>query len=85
MSKNKRNVDAENHLLTGGLITGFLTFMGFLPGAAASAAVTGSLVRNDIQKAKKQEAFKRDFEAHQAHTEKVRQRLKWKYGELKKC
>lgn len=68
----KRNVDAESHLLTGGLVTGFLTFMGFLPGAAASAAVTGSLVHNDIQKAKKQEAFQRDFAVHQARTERGR-------------
>ena len=68
----KRNVDAENHLLTGGLVTGFLTFMGFLPGAAASAAITGSLVHKDVQKAKKEEAFKRDFEAHQQRCEKGR-------------
>lgn len=64
----KRNVDAENHLLTGGLVTGFLTFMGFLPAAAASAAVTGSLVGKDIQKAKKEEAFQRDFAAFQEQT-----------------
>ena len=61
----KRNVNAENHLLTGGLITGFLTFMGCLPGAAAGAAVTGALVSKDIQKAKKEEAFQRDFAEHQ--------------------
>lgn len=61
----KRNVDAESHLLTGGLITGFLTCMGFLPGAAASAVATGALVHKDIQKAHKQEAFKRDFEDNQ--------------------
>ena len=71
----KRNVDAESHLLTGGLITGFLTFMGFLPGAAASAAVTGSLVHKDIQKAKKQEAFQKDFALHQERTEKGRAEL----------
>lgn len=61
----KRNVDAESHLLTGGLITGFLTCMGFLPGAAVGAAVTGGLVNKDIQKANKQETFKRDFEENQ--------------------
>lgn len=61
----KRNVDAESHLLTGGLITGFLTCMGFLPGAATGAAVTGVLVNKDIQKANKQEMFKRDFEENQ--------------------
>lgn len=72
MSKRKRNVNAESHLLTGGLITGFLTFMGFLPGAAASAAITGSLVREDIKKAQKQEAFKRDFDLHMESTEKGR-------------
>lgn len=72
MAKRKRNVDAENHLLNGGLITGFLTFMGFLPGAAASAAVTATVVKKDIDRANKQEAFKKDFAAHQVEYEKSR-------------
>lgn len=80
----KRNVDAESHLLTGGLITGFLTFMGFLPGAAASAAVTGSLVHNDIQKAKKQEAFQRDFAAHQQRCEKGRSEARIEFWRIEK-
>lgn len=80
----KRNVDAESHLMTGGLITGFLTFMGCLPGAAASAAVTGSLVRNDIQKAKKQESFQRDFAAHQARCEEGRSQAQIELWRLEK-
>ena len=51
MKKDKdRNVDAESHLLTGGLITGFLTFMGFLPGAAVSATATAIAVKNEYKK-----------------------------------
>jgi hypothetical protein len=78
----KRNVNADSHLLTGGLITGFLTFMGFLPGAAVSAAVTGSMVHNDIKKANKQEACKRDFEAHQKRTEKAREEAEKEFKKM---
>jgi hypothetical protein len=67
----KRNVDAENHLLTGGLLTGFLTFMGFGPGAVAGAAITGAMVAKDVSKAKKEEAFKRDFESYQQMRERL--------------
>lgn len=80
----KRIVDAENHLLTGGLVTGFLTFMGFLPGAAASAVITGSLVHKDVQKAKKEEAFERDFAAHQERTEKGRARAQEEVWDMAK-
>lgn len=80
----KRNVDAENHLLTGGLITGFLTFMGFLPGAATSAAVTGTLVHNDIQKAKKQEEFKKDFEEHQERYKKSKAKAEQEFKKIEK-
>ena len=61
----KRNVDAESHLLTGGLLTGFLTFMGFIPGAAITAAITGSAVMKDIKKAKTEEVFEQDFKVYQ--------------------
>lgn len=65
MGKKKRIVDAENHLLLGGIATGFFAFMGATPFAAVSAGVTGALVGKDIKKGKKEEQFKRDFAAHQ--------------------
>lgn len=54
--KKKRNVWVDEHLAVGGVITGFLTFMGFLPGAGAAAAITGAAIASDIKREKREAA-----------------------------
>lgn len=75
----KRNVNAESHLLTGGLLTGFFAFMGFGPGTAASAVITGAVVAKDVSKAKREEDFECHFEVYQGTRKNLDEQ--WYYKE----
>ena len=53
----KRNIFVENYLLCGGIITGIFTFMGAIPFAIGSAAITGVLIKDALDKEKKKEEY----------------------------